>query len=47
MSVGTYVILSKAVAIAGFCYLVTIDHPGWGLLCLLLAAGVDKAEDLK
>lgn len=46
MSDRTYVILSKAIACSGLCYMVTINEPWWGLLCLLFGAymGQEKKE---
>lgn len=47
MSSATYIILSKAIAITGFCYLVTVDKPWWGLLCFAAFAYSDNKEDFK
>lgn len=47
MSPATYIILSKAIAISGFCYLVTVDKPWWGLLCFLALAYAESKENFK
>jgi hypothetical protein len=47
MSTATYIILSKAIAIIGFCYLVTVDRPWWGLLCFFALAWAENKENLK
>lgn len=47
MTPVTYIILSKAIAVSGFCYLVTVDKPWWGLLCFLAFAYAESKEDLK
>ncbi len=47
MSTATYIILSKTIAVSGFCYLVTVDKPWWGLLCFLVSAYAEHKDDLK
>lgn len=44
MSVKTYVLISNAIACAGFCFLVVNGFPWWGLCCLLFAAYIDNGK---
>jgi len=44
MTDKTYVLLSKVVACAGFCYLVTIDRPWLGLLCIFFSAYISEGK---
>jgi hypothetical protein len=43
MNMYEYCLCSKAIAVSGFVVLVMYDHPWLGLLCFLVAAGLQDA----